>query len=807
MNALWGDLRYALRVLIKKPSFALAAIFTLALGIGANTAIFSVVNAVLLRPLPFQEPERLVTVWTKNQPRGIEQDDVSLDDYLDWRNRNQSFSQIAAFGPYGFNITGENEPEKIASVVVSPNLLQTLGVNPMAGRTFAPEDSTPGRNNVVIISHGLWQRRYGQNPNLVGQTLKLDSQNYRVIGVMPPEFRFPNSEVEMWAPLSLTTDSSSRSRRWLKVIGRLKTGVSADQARREIEAIASGLAEQFPAAHAGWSAGLTPLREVAVKDSRRALLLLFGAVGFVLLIACVNVANLMLSRVGSRRKEMAIRASLGAQPRSIARLLLTESGLLAIVGGALGVLLALWSLDLLMAFFPGDSSLGPDDLSLLQLNQVSLDARVLGFALLLSTLTGALFGLLPAYQASRPDLTRALKEGGKTAGASRSRLQSALVVAEIALTLMLLIGAGLLIRSFTRVLSVETGFKSERLLTFRISPASKYRSGPERAAYYQQMIERIKAVPGVESVGATTTLPFSGTELPTPVAISGRAPSNDLPTANFHSITSDYLSTMGIRLLRGRAFTERDTPATAHVALINETMARRYWPGEDPLGHRVAIRFGGSSPLEIIGVVGDTQQTGLETEVKPEIFVSAIQRPWAFMSVAVRTIVEPMSLAAAVRSQVWAVDKDIPVYSLLSMEQRVSDSIAKRRFNMLLFGSFAVLALLLAAVGIYGVVSYSVSQRTREIGVRLALGARPGDVLRLIIGQGLAHALIGTLVGGAAAFGLTRFLSTQLFGVTSTDPITFAAVALILMAVALVSCWIPARRAMKVDPMVALRYE
>jgi putative ABC transport system permease protein len=808
MEALWQDLRYAVRMLIKRPGFTVAAVLTLGLGIGANTAIFSVVNGALLRPLPFNDPDRLAMIWTTNQPRGVQQDDVSLDDYLDWRNRNQVFEQIAAFGPWGFNITGEGEPEKITSVVVTPNLFQTLGVNPALGRDFSPEDATPEGANVVMISDRLWQRRYGQNPDLIGQALKLDGKSYMVIGIMPAQFRFPNSEVDMWAPLNLTTDESSRRTRWLKVIARIKAEAGLQQARTEIAAIAGQLGEQFPATNVGWRTELAALPEMAVKDSRLALLLLFGAVGFVLLIACVNVANLMLGRVESRRKEMAIRAALGARPRSIVRLLLAESGLLSLAGGAIGALFALWSLDLLLATFPSEPFLGPDDLSLLQLNKIALDARVLGFAFLLSALTAVIFGLLPALKASRPHLLDELKEGGKSvAPTSHSRLRSVLVAAEVALTLVLLVGGGLLIRSFTRLIAVDPGFRTEGVLTFRLSPFSKYRGSPERLAYYRQVIDRISVLPGVKSVGATTSLPFSGTDLSAPFVISGRPPSNDRPMASFHSITPDYLSTMGIRLMRGRAFTERDVPEAPPVALINETMARRYWRDEDPLGQGVSIRFGGNSPLEIVGIVSDTQQTALEAAVKPEVYVPYTQRPWFFMTFAVHTSVNPSDLAGPLRSQVWGIDRDIPIYSVTSVAQRVADSVAQRRFNMFLFGGFGVLALMLAAVGIYGVVSYSVSQRTYEIGVRLALGAKPADVMKLVIREGMANALVGALVGVVAAVGLTRFLSTQLFGVTPTDPLTFAAVASLLIAVALLACYLPARRATKVDPMIALRYE
>ncbi len=809
MESLIQDLRYGWRALVKQPGFTLIAVLTLALGIGANTAIFSVVNAALLRPLPFADPDRLMMIWSKNEQRGLLQNDVSEAGYLDWKDRSRVFEEIAAWGPYGFNITGEAEPEKATSVVVTPNLFKTLGVNAAFGRTFLPEDATPGRNKVLLLSHGLWRRRYGQDPQLVGRTLMLDGSSYTVVGVMPPEFRFPNGQVDIWAPLDLTPDASSRNP-WLKVVGRLKAGATVAQARSDMDAIAGQLAQAFPETNAGWSIGLAPLHELAVKDARLALLLLLAAVGLVLLIACVNVANLFLSRVEARQKEMAIRAALGAGRGRIVRLLLAESGSLSLAGGALGLLLAFLGLDVLVAFLPADPSLGPDDLGLLQLDKIRLDRQVLGFTFLLSLLTGMISGLAPAYQAARPDLNHWLKEGGRTSGgSSRPRLRGALVVAEVALTLVLLVGAGLLIRSFARLMDVEPGFKAENLLTFRISPASKYRRLPERLAFYQQLIGRLSVLPGVESVGASTTLPFTGTDLGGSLSIEGRpAPGGgENPTARFHSVTQDYFATMAIPLLAGRLFLEQDTGESQAVTVINETLARRYWPGENPIGRRLKNRFGGDKLLEVVGIVRDTQQMGLDSGVKPEIYVPYTQRPWSFMTFAIRSSGDPLSLAGAVRSQLSAVDKDVPIYSIATMEQRMSDSVSQRRFNMVLLGLFAAVALALAVVGIYGVMSYTVTQRTHEIGIRTALGARPGDVMKLVIGRGMALALTGVGIGLTASFALTRLMNNLLFGVSASDPLTFALIALTLTGVAFLACLVPARRATKVDPIVALRQE
>ncbi|MCI0489539.1 MAG: ABC transporter permease [Blastocatellia bacterium] len=810
MQVLLQDLRYGARMLLKRPGFTVVAVLTLALGIGANTAIFSVVNGALLSPLPFKEPDRLVMLWTQNMERGVERSDVSLDDYLDWQKGSNGFEQLAAYGPWGFNITGEAEPEKITSVVVTPNFFETLGVAPARGRDFLPEEALQSGGNVVIISYGLWQRRYGGNPNLIDQTLTLDGSGYRVVGVMPAGFHFPNKDVEMWAPLSLTPDDSSRRSRWLKVIGRLKPATTLAQAGSELDVVAGQLALVYPDIDAGWGARITSLNEEVVKDSRFALLMLLAAVGFVLLIACVNVANLLLARMDARQKEMAIRAALGARRARLIRQLLTESLLLSATGGAAGLLLALWGLELIMAFFPAQPFIGTDDLSLLQLNQVSLDARVLGFTFLLSTLTGTVFGLAPVYQALRPDLHHSLKEGGRTSGASsRSPLRGALVVAEVALTLVLLAGAGLLIRSFVSLIEVDPGFRSENLLTFRLSPASKYRRSQDRMAYYERVTESIRSLPGVESVGATTSLPFSGTDLSAPFSIEGRLQptTGEVPAAGFHSITQDYLSTMGIGLARGRSFTEQDAADKPPVALINETMARRYFSGEDPIGKLMRIRFGGNQPLEIVGIVGDTRQMGLEAEIKPEVYVPAAQRPWFFITFAVRTSADPLSFAGAIKNRVWSIDRDIPIYSLVTMDDRISDSIARRRFNMLLLGLFAALALVLSVVGIYGVTAYSVGQRTHEIGVRMALGAGTGDVLRMVFGQGMRLAAAGVALGLAGSYALTRFMSSMLFGVKATDTLTFAIVSLLLIAAAMLACYIPARRAARVDPMVALRYE
>jgi putative ABC transport system permease protein len=810
MESLSQDLRFIVRTLLRTPAYTAIAVITLALGIGANTAIFSVVNSTLLSPLPFKDPERLVLLSSKNEQRRIERGEITQGDYLDFRDRSQAFDEVAAFGPWGFNITGEDDPEKITSVVVSTNLFQALGVEPIRGRAFLAGESTPGRDKVVVLSHSLWQRRYGGDENLVGRALTLDGSSYTVVGIMPPDFRFPNNDVEMWAPLDLTPDESSRRSRWLNVVARLKTGVSMAEARTEMATVAAGLERQYAETNSGWGVDVSFLREVAVKDVRLAVLLLFAAAGLVLLIACVNVANLLLARLESRQKEMAVRAALGASRGRLARLLLAETLLISLLGGAVGLLFAVQGLGLLSAFIPGGPAPGPDDLQLLRLNEINLDGRVFGFAMLASLLPGLLFGLIPAYQASRLNLNDVLKEGGRSSGsAAGSRLRRSLVVTEVALTLMLLVGAGLLVRSFVRLVDENPGFKPEDVLTFRISPSSKYRRADQRLAFYQQLIERLGGLPGVEAAGATTTLPFSGTDLSTAFSVEGRADlaANEQPRALFHSITPDYLRAMGIAITRGRSFTPQDNQQGQAVALVNETMAGRYWPGEDAVGQRIKATFGGERPLEIVGVVGDTRQAGLDAEVRPEIYLPFTQRTWAFMSFVVKTEGDPLALAGAVKSQVLMLDRDVPVYSLATLEQRMSDSVAKRRFNMILVGCFGFLALALAAVGIYGVLAYSVARRTHELGLRMALGADSRDIFKLVIFQGMTLTLAGLAAGLTGSLLLTRLISTLLFGVTATDPLTLAGVSVLRGALAFAACYITARMATRVDTMVALLYE
>jgi putative ABC transport system permease protein len=794
----------------KSPGFTAMAVLALALGIGANSAIFSVVNTVLLRPLPYKDPDRLVMVWYHVPQKGLKQFSASPLDFIDWRDQSQVFEQMAAFDSLSFNLTGKEEPERIEGARVSASLFPLLGVKAALGRTFLAEEEQPGHERVVILSHGLWQRRFGADPGFIGQTLTLNGSSYTVVGILPASFKFPDKE-ELWTPLAFNPEQlieSARGGRSLLVIGRLKPAVTLRQGQTEMSTIARRLEQRYPVTNTGWGIHLVPLHEQEVEEYRLALLILLGVVGFVLLIACANVANLLLARAATRQKEIAIRTALGATRRHVIRQLLTESLLLAGLGGALGLLLALWGIDLLVAVCPADMP---------RVQEVRLDGHVLGFTLLVSLLAGVIFGLAPAFQASQPDLNQSLKEGGWKSRAlpGRHRIRNLLVVGEVALALVLLIGAGLMIKSFLRVRSVHLGFNPEHVLTMQIAlPPSQYAAGHPVSAFYRQLLARIEELPGVQSVGAVTVLPLSGDVSATSFTIEGRPP---LPTgefllANYRAISPHYFRTMGIPLLQGRDVAERDGEAAPTVVVINQTMAQRFWPGEQPLGKRLRLKVKGQQiSCEIVGVVGDVKYAELNAKATPEIYWPYAQnlRPGytSNMTLVVRTASDPVSMAAAVRSQVQAVDRNQPVFNIKTMEQYVVQAVASWRGATLLLSLFAALALVLAAVGIYSVMSYSVTQRTHEIGVRMALGAEPRDVLRLVVGQGMMLTLIGVIAGLAAAFALTRVMSEMLYGVSPTDPTTFAAIALLLAAVALMASYIPARRATKVDPMVALRYE
>ena len=803
------DLSYGLRVLLKQPGFTAVAVLALALGVGANSAIFTIINAVLLRPLPFDDPGRLVVVWQTNPQRDSFQGLVSPPDLGDWQRQCRSLEQLAAFMPRGVSLTGVADPEHLPGSHVSANLFPLLGVEPLLGRNFRPAEDGPQGDRVVIVSYGFWQRRFGGAPDLIGKTLTLNGAAHTVVGVMPPAFQFPVQgqfpipPSELWLPLGLDPGLVSRESRDLFTVGRLKPTTTLAQAQAELAAIARQLEQQYPQSNAGLGVSVVGLHEQIVKGLRPALLVLLGAVAFLLLIACANVSNLLLARAAARRKEIALRAALGAGQRRLLRQLLTESLLLALLGGACGLALAVWTVDVLAGALPA---------TMARAGEVSVDRQVFGFTLIVSLLTGLIFGLAPAWQAARLDLNEALKEGGGQGpgGAGPMRLLRLLVVGEVALALVLLVGAGLLIRSFHRLQQVSPGFNPERVVAvpFVLLPA-RYRDGNARAAFVEQVLQRVKALPGVQSAGVVTTLPFSGDFSTRTFTVEGRPPAaGESDVANQRAATPDYFRAMGIPLVKGRAFTAHDTFDAPAVVIINETMARQYFPGADPLGKRIVSPAGpGGDVMTVVGVVGDVKNARLDEEPKPEFYYSYFQNRSPFMVLVVRTATEPQALIAALRREVWAVDKDLPLANIATLEQLLGKTVAQRRLTMLLLGAFAAVALALAALGVYGLMSYAVAQRQHEMGIRLALGARAADVIGLIVGEGMALALLGLALGLAAALGLTRLMASLLFGVTPSDPATFAAVALLLTLVALLACWLPAWRVAKVDPLVALRYE
>jgi predicted permease len=804
MHILWQDLRYSVRMLLKKPSFTAIAVLALAIGIGANSAIFSVVNAILLRPLPYRNFQRISMIWMDNPKLGVTEDWHSYPNYIDYKEQNQTFEDMAAFNDRIFNLTGAGDPVRVVGVWASASLFSVLGVEPTLGRSFTEGEEEPGKDLVVVLSNGLWQRRFGGDPGIVGQAINMNGANRIVIGVMPANFAFPEKRTEVWIPLALTPQrKQARTLISFKAVGRLKPGVSMAQAQADLGPIAKRIDDQYFQSEYGIN--LVKLSDQETHKVRPALLILLGAVAFVLLIACANVANLLLARAAIREKEIAIRLALGAGRSRIVRQLLTESAVLGIVGGAVGLLLAVWGLDALLALSPADVP---------RLDQTGIDIRVLAFTLAVSLLTGLIFGLVPAFQASNADLNDALKEGGRgtTGGMRGIRIRNLLVVSEIALSLVLLVGSGLLIRSFIRLQQFELGFNPEHLLTMRIQlPGSKYREPNQIAGFYKQLLERMEAIPGVQSAGAISSIFLTDTPQSTSFTIEGRPAFTGMESIEvpFDSVSTDYFRVMGIPLLAGREFDEHDAIGTTPVAIINQTFARRFFPGEDPVGKRYV--YGGPSPenkwITIVGVVADMRRTGFDRPVRPETFLPQFQNPANALTIVARTSGDPASLAGALRDEVWAIDKDQSVFDIKTMRQTLSEMLSQRRFNTLLFGIFAAVALILAAVGIYGVMSYAVAERTHEIGLRMALGAQTSDVLNLIVRQGMRLAIIGLAAGLAASFALTRVMSTLLYGVSATDPLTFILIPVVLAGVALAACFVPARRAMRVDPMVALRYE
>ena len=807
MNTLWQDIRFAVRMLLKNWSVTAIIVVVLALGIGANTAIFSVVNAALLRPLPYADPDKLVRL-SEDSPN-VPQMSISYPNFLDWRAQNKVFSGIAAMQFRSLNLTGKDDPERLAGRAVSAELFDVLGVKPELGRSFAPEEDRPGANRVCIISKGLWQRRFGSDATLLNKQITLSGASYTVIGVLPPSYAF-GTPTDVFVPIGLSADEMKErgSHPGIYAVARLKPGVTVETARAELIAMAGRISEQY--GMKGNSATLTPLREAFVGDLRTTLLILLGAVGFVLAIACANVANLLLARAATRGKEMAIRTALGAGRWRIVRQLLTESILLALLSGIIGVLLAFWGIDFLR-------SAGAD--SLPSTAVVKLDGSVLLFTLFISLLTGIIFGLAPALAAAKADLHDTLKEGGRssTAGGRRSWLRSTLVVTEVALSLVLLIGAGLLIKSFVRIIDTDPGFKPQNLLTMQLSLNVKKDEGGKVLNFFNDLNGRIKGLPGVESAAFSNGIPL-GQAADTSFAIVGRPKPEPgkQPQTMLYFTSPDYLRAMGIRLVKGRFFTTQDTQKSPRVAVIDEAFARTQFPNDEPLGHYIAGDGKDNPDAEIVGIVAHVKHFGLDAveRVQPQLYLPFNQAPddaFPFLAsranLIVRTTADPLTLTAAVRREVQALDPNQPVFNVSTMEQTLDQSLATERLSMTLLAFLASLALVLAAVGIYGVMSYTVTQRSHEIGIRMAIGAQPRDVFKMVIGRGMMLTLIGVAFGFAGAFGLTRLMTTMLYGVEPTDPATFVSIGLLLTGVALVACYVPGRRATKVDPLVALRYE
>jgi putative ABC transport system permease protein len=805
LGNLWQDTRYGLRLIRKNPGFSAVVILTLAVGIGANTAIFSVVNAVMLRSLPFKDPDRLVRLNESNPERGWPTFAVSHPNFLDWRERNQSFAALAATSPASANIGTAGEVEVVRGAAVTVDFLAVLGTSPLMGRNFLPEEDKPGGNNrVVILTYGSWQKRFAGDPEVIGKTLTLNDNPFTVIGILPQSFAWGTSSTfEILLPLA-PDPQRSRSDHRLLVIGKLKAGVTREQALADMNNIAAQLAEQFPESNTGWSASGQSFYDWLIPEAiRRSLLIFLGAVGFVLLIACSNVANLMLARANARQREISIRIALGASRLRIGSQLLVESLSLAMISGIAGLGVAQLAMKALKALNPGDVP---------RLEELSMDGRVLGFSLLISLLTGVLFGLAPSIHAARTNINEMLKEGGRSisGGRIRQRIRSSLVTIEVALSVALLVSAGLLLRSFWRLQEVNPGFKTDHLLTMRVNlPRNRYPDNTRAWGFYKRFLEEATVPPGIEAVAVTSGVPMGGGNTATEVQIEGRAPEaeGNKPSAGWRIVSPGYFRAMGIPL-RGRDFDDRDTQEAPPVTIISEEMARRYWPGEDPVGKPVTLFSFSNKTCTVIGVAGDVRSAGLDSDPRPTVYVSTkIAAMWNPMDLVIRTSGDPPSHAPAIRSTLSQIDPYVPVYEIRSMDELLSNTLGSRRFTMFLLGVFAGIAVLLACVGLFSVMAYLVSQRTHEIGVRLALGARPKDVFGLIIGRGMSLAGAGSVLGLGGAWAIGRFLETLLYQIKPTDAITLASAPVVLLLVALVACYVPARRAMKVDPMLALRYE
>ncbi len=804
MEKLIQDVSYGIRRLWKNPAITLAAVFALALGIGANTAIFSLINALVLRPLPYENPDQIILVsYALNE--------ASPANFLDWKAQSKSLDNISAANFWSANLTNGDEPERLQGFQTSASLFPMLGVKPELGRTFLADEEQPGKDNVAVLSHGLWERAFASNPNVIGQTISLNARNYTVIGVMPAGFQYYRP-AEIWSPLSFTPQEATRRAPGnLIVAGRLKPNVTLQQAQSDMTTVAQRLQQQYPQTNQGINIRLISLHEHLMGPMRPLLLVLLAAVIFVLMIACANVANLLLARAAARQKEIAIRLALGAGRFRIIRQLLTESILLGFLGGVVGVVLAFWGLRFLNASIP------PGTAGFLsQLNGISLDGRVLGFTFLISMLTGIIFGLAPALQISNPVLNETLKEGGRgSAGVHSARLRSVLVISEVALALVLLVCATLMVTSFLRMLNVNLGFEPKNVLTMQTSLLqARYPEDAQVNTFYKRTIDQIRNLPGVEYAGATSNLPLGGSNKVRGLEIEGSpapAPGQATPAANYRMVSPDYFKAMGISLVKGRYFTEQDTETGPPVVIINNALAKRYFSNADPLSKLIRRQNPGPNPplpwMQVVGIVEDVRHSALTENPRPEMYVPFYQNASREMTIVVRTLSDPTTIAPAAREQIYSIDKDQPVYNVKAMEEVVASSAYLNRFSMSLLAIFAAVALILSSIGIYSLIAYSVTQRTQEIGIRMALGARPRDVLKLFVKQGMLLALIGIVIGALGAFGATQFLSSLLFGVSKSDVTTFAGAALLLALVVLVASYVPARKATKVDPTIAFRSE
>jgi putative ABC transport system permease protein len=801
METLIQDIRYCLRTLWKRPTFTAIAVVTLALGIGASTAIFSVVNGVLLRPLPYPEPDGLIALRESHLP---DQPDAQIapGKFVAWQNESSVFSQLAAYRTVSYNLTGEGNPERLLAGRVSVGLFTMLGTQPIVGRDFLSEEDQPGREKVVVIGHGLWQRRFGSDPNILGKSLKLSGEDFVVVGVLPAGFRLPDlRERELWTPIAFKpSERELHNAHYIDAIARLKPGVTMARAQSEMDTISARLTQQYPDTNSGWRVRVVPLLDFTVGEVKTVLWLLASTVGFLLLISCANVANLQLARAVNRQREIAIRAALGAGRRRVIRQLVTESVILAFLAGLVACPLTVWGVEALL-------KLAPQDLP--RIATVTIDHRALLFALGITLLTGLLFGLAPALRLLRVNLTSTLKDGREGTGSNRNKLGSLLIIGEVALALVLLICGGLLVRTFWQLRQVDPGFDYRNALAVTIQLSEKkYAKEEQINLFHQQLLQRIARLPGVESAGTARILPFIH-DLPTRFYFEGRPRERDdrLPMTNYSAVSPDYFKAMGIPLLKGRVFSDADRIGAPRVAIISQKMAQQFFPNQDAVGKRLNVTTGQEAFREIVGIVGDVKQNGLNRETRPHTYEPFAQAPTPFMTVIVRAASDPSSLVPAIRNQVFEIDREQPLQSFRTLETVVNSSIRQPRFTATVLSVFAITALILAIAGLYGLISYSVARRTHEIGIRVALGARPSDVIRLVVVQGMKLTMTGLAIGLVASLVLTRLTSKLLFGVSATDPFTFGLIFAVLLTIALLACYIPARRATKVDPLVALRYE